>query len=130
MLPPHSNQRSAYLHVRKIARALRKNQTRAEIFFWSQVRDRRLFGLKFTRQHIIQCPFDPTFTKFFIADFYCHQLYLIIELDGDIHEKQQEQDLVRSELMENNGYRVLRFRNAEGLEDWPHVISRIASFLK
>lgn len=129
MLPTHSNQRSAYLRVRELARALRKRQTPAEVFFWEQVRDRRLLNLKITRQKIIQCPIDPTFTKFYIADFYCHEHKLIIELDGDIHEKQLHEDLVRSELMESNGYRVVRFKNEEVLSDWPSVANRILALL-
>ena len=125
MLATHSSQRSAYLRVREFARALRKRQTPTEAFFWTQVRDRRLFNLKISRQKIIQCPLDPTFTKFYIADFYCHEHMLIIELDGDIHEKQQEQDLVRTEHMESYGYRVLRFTNSEILENWMEVKNRI-----
>jgi len=81
--------------------------------------------LKFDRQHIIQCPLDASFTKYYIADFYCHKLKLIVELDGPIHARQKELDLVRTEHMQERGYRVMRFLNKEVLEDWEGVVARI-----
>jgi very-short-patch-repair endonuclease len=108
MCPPHK-QRRLYLRVRDLARQLRKPETQAEAFFWTRVRNRKLNGLKFNRQFIIQCPLESEFTKYYIADFYCHELRLIVEVDGPIHTDQTDLDLVRTEHMHEQGYRVLRF---------------------
>jgi very-short-patch-repair endonuclease len=74
--------------AKKYARELRKRQTPAEKIIWKSVRNRRLMGKKFLRQH-------PIFTDegdldvFFIADFYCHEHRLVIELDGEIHDSRR-----------------------------------------
>jgi very-short-patch-repair endonuclease len=117
-----------YLKVRELARQMRKYPTQAEEFFWQKARNRRLFGLKFQRQHIIAYSFDATFTKFYIADFYCEELKLIIELDGQIHLELKEQDLIRTEQMIERGYQVLRFTNEEVLYNWDHVLKMIGDF--
>jgi very-short-patch-repair endonuclease len=59
------------------AKVLRKTMTDAEILLWKALRNRRLNGFKFRRQHPI---------KGFIADFYCHEARLVIEVDGEIHD--------------------------------------------
>src|SRR5947209_7144051 len=84
------------------ARELRLNQTRAEKIFWIAVRDRKFCSLKFVRQHPL------FFTKgrgqsFYIADFYCHELKLVIELDGTIHKFRRFEDGVRDEILSNSG---------------------------
>ena len=77
-----------YIRARKYARRLRKNQTRTETIIWKALRNRSLLGKKFLRQHpIFADPYDND--AFFIADFYCHEHRLVIELDGEIHESQQ-----------------------------------------
>ena len=118
-------QRQLYLRIRALAREMRKHPTPAEEFFWSQVRNRQLFGLKFTRQHVIQCPVDSTFTKYYIADFFCHACNLVVELDGKIHLKQMEADLIRTELLRRWNYNVLRLTNAAVLQNWDLVKQRI-----
>ena len=62
--------------TRTYARALRQNQTAAELWLWKMVRAHRFAGFKFRRQ----VPIGP-----FIVDFYCHQKRLVIELDGGQH---------------------------------------------
>ena len=119
---------SLYLKVRELARQMRKQSTQAEEFFWQKARNRQLYRLKFQRQYIVAFPFDATFTKFYIADFYCEELKLIVELDGQIHLKLQEQDLIRTEQMIQRGYQVLRFNNDEVLYNWDYVQNRIGSF--
>jgi very-short-patch-repair endonuclease len=69
---------------------------------WNQLRNRRLAGLKFRRQH----PLGP-----FIADFYCAEKRLVIELDGGIHVEQPGYDQLRTERLIEHGYRVIRFTN-------------------
>ena len=78
--------------------------TQAEQLLWERLRNRQLSGLKFCRQH----PLGP-----FITDFYCADKRLVVEIDGDIHALQREQDEQRTCQFEDFGYRVIRFRNEE-----------------
>jgi very-short-patch-repair endonuclease len=89
-----------------IARTLRQCETPAEQILWEALRNRRLDGLKFRRQH-------PIAGTAYVADFLCYEHRLIIELDGDIHNFQQEQDSIRQANIEANDYIVLRFRNEQ-----------------
>ena len=99
------------------ARALRKKQTPAEAIFWELVRDRRFMGLKFRRQHQLGD---------YITDFYCHEHRLIIELDGGIHSAKQSKDHKRDAWMAAQGFKVLRFKNEQLLDDPESVLSAIA----
>ena len=106
----------------KRARELRQNQTPAEKLLWKFIRNRQLKGFKFRRQH-------PIFH--FIADFYCHEARLIIELDGKYHEYklQKMDDAERTESLRRMRIRVIRFRNEEVLEDVNKVLRVIVSLL-
>ena len=84
----------------KRARELRRDGSRAEKICWELLRDRRMSGLKFRRQH----PIGPYF-----ADFACVSRKLVIEIDGDHHAFQVEADTRRTRAMERDGWRVLRF---------------------
>ena len=90
-----------YLHNIPAARELRRPQTRTESLLWEALRDRRLGGLKFRRQHAV---------RRFVVDFYCHELRLALEVDGGVHEspEQQEADGVRQAELEEGGLRFLR----------------------
>ena len=72
------------------ARELRQRETKAEKVLWYNIRDRKINGLKFRRQHALDI---------FIADFYCHEIKLVVEIDGSIHDlkENQEYDIGRSE---------------------------------
>ncbi len=100
------------------AKALRKNMTPAELKLWQHIKDNKISGLRFRRQH----PID-----IFIADFYCHKLRLIIELDGKIHNNStnQEYDKNRTAELERLGIKVIRFTNEEVLEDVENVVEKI-----
>jgi very-short-patch-repair endonuclease len=87
-----------------IARELRGRQTPAENLLWQCLRDRRLAGLKFRRQH-------PVANTPYVVDFFCYEYRLVIELDGGIHSTQQEADAQRQAELEALGLRVLRFPN-------------------
>lgn len=93
-------------------RELRKNQTNAEKIFWEAVRNRRFLGLKFNRQFPLYFEFDEKET-FYIADFYCFEKKLIIELDGKIHYFQKNRDTLRTEIINSRGIVVIRFRNED-----------------
>ena len=112
-------------HAKQTARILRKNQTPAEKFFWEVVRNHRLNGYKFYRQYPLFYEYYEK-TKYFIADFYCHELKLVVEIDGGIHEQQKDYDQIRSEILETQkDLRVIRFMNREVFEDIESVKEKI-----
>ena len=114
-----------YTSIKKLARGLRKRQTPAEIFFWEKVRDRRFRKMKFNRQFVIGYGLEEGGRRYFIVDFYCHELQLIIEVDGKIHDKQKEYDAHRERILESLGFRILRFKNEEVLYKWEEVYDRL-----
>ena len=81
-----------------ISRDLRKNMTIAEKLFWNKVRNKQFFGYKFHRQYPIFYEYYSK-EKFFIADFYCHILKIVVEIGGGIHLNQKEYDKNRSEIL-------------------------------
>ena len=89
-----------------------------EALFWEMVRDRRFMELKFRRQHQVGD---------YIADFYCHEHRMVVELDGGVHSKRQKKDRKRDAWMTTRGFRVLRFRNEQLLENPEEVLREIAS---
>jgi very-short-patch-repair endonuclease len=99
--------------VVEICRENRKNMTEAERIVWELVRNRRLDGKKFLRQHKIihENSFDSF--QFFVVDFYCAEEKLILEIDGKIHDSQKEYDLWRTSVLNDLGFRVLRIKNEE-----------------
>jgi very-short-patch-repair endonuclease len=99
------------------ARELRRNMTEAEAKLWSRLRDGRLLTLKFRRQVPIGS---------FIADFCCRSCRLIVELDGGQHAENAEQDAVRTRLLAEHGYTVLRFWNDDVLKHTDLVLEEIA----
>jgi len=103
----------------EFARHLRRTQTAAEDIFWNEVRGRRFLNLKFKRQVPV--------AKYF-ADFLCESEQLIIELDDASHEDKIEYDLERSRVLENHGYRVIRFLNADIYEDIDGVMESLTRF--
>lgn len=89
------------------ARELRRDSTKPEKICRGLLRDRRLSGVKFRRQH----PIGPYF-----ADFACTSAKLVIEIDGEHHAFQLERDARRTAFMERQGWRVVRFWANEVLE--------------
>ncbi len=102
--------------IQQRAKELRQQMTPAEDMLWQRLRAHRLSGLKFRRQH----PLGP-----FVADFYCAERRLVIEIDGDIHTQQAEHDQARTEQCEAYGYRVIRFKNTEVEQDIEKVLEKI-----
>ncbi len=112
-----------------VARELRKNMTREERIFWEWIRDKKMMGYRFLRQHPIYFNVGGK-ERFFIADFYCKELSLVIEIDGGIHEKQKEYDRQREEILKNlKGLRILRFKNKEIVENKLKVINELKRFV-
>jgi len=106
----------------RTASILRKNTTLAEKVLWKRLRDRDHFIVKFRRQH----PIDM-----FIVDFYCHELKLVIEIDGEIHNLKEnlEYDILRQSQLENFGLTVIRFTNHEVIFGMDTVLTRISAIV-
>ena len=110
------------LHIPELlhlARELRKKQTPAEEMLWALLRGRKILGLKFRRQQQLGT---------FIADFYCHEARLVIEVDGGIHAapEQVDRDENRDAYLQENRLQVLRFANQQVLDQPESVLRRIA----
>jgi leucyl-tRNA synthetase len=97
------------------AQDMRANPTPAESALWYELRGKKL-NAKFRQQHLIND---------FIVDFVCLDRKLIIEVDGKIHDNQIEADALRTQRLENDGYKVIRFRNEEVLRDTNNVLEEI-----
>ena len=98
------------------AKELRREMTPSEKLLWRHLKANRLNGLHFRRQQIVHGYF---------ADFYCHQHELIVEVDGGIHEFQQDYDAEREEYLISLGFRIIRFTNNEITEDLKGVLQKI-----
>ena len=98
-----------------LAREMRSGQTPAEEKLWCRLRNRRLNGLKFRRQFAVDR---------YIADFYCAECRLIVELDGPSHADphQADHDDARTADLTALGYRVVRYRNADVHENLDGVL--------
>ncbi|MGE0566841.1 MAG: leucine--tRNA ligase [Bacteroidia bacterium] len=94
---------------------MRSNPTPAEDKLWKAVRTNKL-GVRFRRQHVIDR---------FIVDFVCLSKNLVVEVDGDIHDFQKEEDEARTEHLNNLGYKVIRFKNDVVLSQIENVINEI-----
>ena len=103
------------------ARSLRKGATEAETRLWHHLRNRQLNGWKFRRQF----PVDR-----FIADFACVDAKLIVELDGSQHVDRSDADLERTRVLNNCGYQVIRYWNADVLSKTANVLEDILAHLE
>lgn len=103
------------------AKKLRREMTPAEKILWRELKTNKLNGLHFRRQQIIDG---------YIADFYCHQHGLIVELDGDIHRLQKEYDSEREAYLIARGFRIIRFTNDEISKDLKGVLQKIVEASK
>lgn len=118
-----------YFDTLQMARDHRKNPTDAEKVFWEKARGRKLFGLKFNRQFLIEYKEILGNKLYYIADFHNFEFKLIIEIDGSIHQEQIEYDKERENDIKALGYKVLRFSNDEVLSRWYEVEKKMMAFL-
>ena len=86
--------------LRKLARKLRKESTLSEILLWKEIKNKKMLNYEFHRQ----VPIDK-----FIVDFYCHELSLVIEIDGISHAWKEDYDEKRQKRLESLGVHFLRF---------------------
>lgn len=101
-----NKKKKEFIEPKIFAKHLRKRSTPAEEHFWQMVRNRKMLGLKIRRQHAI----GP-----YIADFYCHELKLVIEIDGSIHNLKEVKikDAIREKYFIGEELKVIRFTNAD-----------------
>jgi very-short-patch-repair endonuclease len=97
------------------ARELRREMTPAEKILWKELRANKL-GVHFRRQQVIQG---------FIVDFYCHRAGLVVEVDGDVHDLQKEEDEQREKVLSALGLMIVRFRNDEVVKDVSAAVGKI-----
>ena len=108
--------------LKPLAREMRHNSTPAEDVLWQRIRNRRVVGTKFRRQHAI---------GYFIVDFVCLKRQFVVEVDGDVHNLPEHQvyDRQRQTWLENAGFRVVRFTNAQVMQETDVVIEAIGDVL-
>jgi len=101
------------------ARELRRDMTPAEKILWEELRANKL-GVHFRRQQVIAG---------FIVDFYCHKSALVVEVDGDIHDLQQDEDERREKVLSELGLRIVRFQNNEVMKELSRVMGKIRELI-
>ena len=104
------------------AEELRKNMTHAEEIMWGMLKGNQ-FEVKFRRQHPI---------SFYIADFYCHELKLVIEIDGSIHnlEEVKINDVIRENDLKELGLKILRFANNDVLYNRDLIMEKMHEIIR
>ena len=90
----------------ELAKQFRKNPTESEDAVWQMLRNRQIKNLKWRRQQVIDG---------FIADFYCAELNVVLEIDGSVHDKEEvkEYDEYRTSVFESKGIKTFRLRNED-----------------
>ena len=99
--------------IKELCRNLRKQSTPSEKIVWELLRNRKFMGLKFLRQYPIIYGNYDTRKLFFIADFYCAEKKLVVELDEVAHDFQKDYDENRDKIIAEKGLKVVRFKNEE-----------------
>ena len=126
-MPVKANKNNYYgynSNLQPFANQLRKTMTKAEACLWKYVlRAGMMKGYQFRRQRPV---------LYFIADFMCKELRLVIEVDGDIHllEEVQEKDKLKNKLLQEAGFTVLRYTNDEVLHHIDQVRWNIESWIE
>jgi very-short-patch-repair endonuclease len=110
------------IDLRALAKEMRKKPTRAERVIWERVRNRRLGGFKFRRQHVAGGR---------IVDFFNWDALLVVEIDGGVHHtpEQQQRDLYRDVGFALLGYKTVRFTNEEVLHHTDDVCARLLDII-
>lgn len=125
MIPADKNNIWHYnKYLKQLAKANRKEMTKAEACLWKFVlSSRQMMGYQFRRQRPILN---------YIADFMCKELMLIIEADGLTHQWEDvvPKDLIREETLESIGFKVIRFSDQEILNDLANVIRVIEIYIQ
>jgi len=108
-----------YPFIKDYRKDLKDHQTEAELVLWEFLRNKKT-GHKIRRQHVIDN---------YIPDFVCLSKKVIIEIDGEIHKFQKEQDEMRTSNLNKYGYEVIRFSNDEVMNSPDQVAQKIKIYL-
>ena len=108
--------------LKELARKLRKNMTFSEILLWQELKRKQMLGFDFDRQR----PIDE-----YIVDFFCKDLSLAIEIDGDshYHDDAPEKDAIRQKRLESLGVRFLRFDDLDVKQNMGFVLDTIQEWI-
>jgi very-short-patch-repair endonuclease len=107
--------------LRLKARKLRNNSTLSEVLLWQEIKERKLLGYQFHRQ-------VPMLN--YIVDFYCHELKLAIEIDGDSHEYKIGYDTMRQKELETYGISFLRFDDLDVKKNIRFVLDELTHHIQ
>ncbi len=107
--------------LKQTARTLRKNMTLGEVILWQHIRRRQIKGYQFLRQKPIGK---------YVVDFFCKELMLAIEVDGESHEGRQREDEERQEKLKKLGVRFLRFQDSHVKQDLANILKRIEIWIE
>lgn len=115
----------------RIARELRQQMTEEEDFLWQILRNRGIKAKKVRRQHPVIYEINGWKKNFYVADFYCANKKLIIELDGKHHEfgDQKEYDKARDYILTELGFKILRIKNEDLKKDADSILKMIEAAL-
>jgi very-short-patch-repair endonuclease len=103
-------------NLKALAKKLRQNMTLSEVLLWNELSGKKMHGFDFDRQR----PIDN-----FIVDFYCKELNLAIEIDGDSHDYKFEEDVERQKKIESLDVHFLRFLDIDVKKDMNNVLREI-----
>jgi very-short-patch-repair endonuclease len=107
--------------LKSLARQLRKNMTLAEVLLWNELKNKQICGVDFDRQKPIGN---------YIVDFYCKELSLAIEVDGDTHSYRFDEDNERQSELEGMGVYFLRFEDVEVKKHMLNVLRVIEDWVE
>ncbi len=107
--------------LKEYAKKLRKNSTKSEVILWKELLCKSKMGVRFLRQR----PIDN-----YIADFFCKELKLIIEVDGYSHNFKYDKDIERDQRLYSLGYTVLRIQDEDVFNDILNVEREIRAKIK
>ncbi len=111
-------------NIINFSRQLRKEQTKAEKLLWEKIRNRKLKGYKFRRQHPVK--------NTYVVDFYCAQKKCVIEVDGGIHNLREvkDKDRQKEEFLLKQNFKIMRINNEEIYSDIDLVLKKIVDFIE
>lgn len=110
--------------LKKLASKLRKNGTLSEVLLWQELKGRKVYNYKFSRQKPI---------RNYIVDFFCYDLMLAIEIDGishDYDEEKNKKDRIRQKELESLGIKFLRFSEREARNNMFGVVETIKTWIE
>jgi len=109
-------------NLKELARKLRNDSTLGEALLWNEIKSKKLYGYDFQRQ-------KPLLN--YIADFYCYELGLVIEIDGMYHynSEQDELDILRQKELEEYNLTIIKFSEQEVRKDMVNVLRTLEGYI-